>query len=62
MAILQPSVLPYAVPTNYNLAFIYVSSHASILHVILPLIKRFNSIIFSLSYHNHAICIQQLLW
>jgi len=43
-------LLPF--PTNHNLDFIHIYSHASILHVILPLIC-------SLSYHNHA-SIQQL--
>jgi len=49
MAILQSSALPSAVPTNHNLGFIHIYSHASIFHVILPLLEPFNYIIFSLS-------------
>jgi len=44
------SLLHYLLPfSTYNLGFTHMYSHASILHVILPLIKPFNSIIFSLS-------------
>jgi len=53
-------LLPF--PTNNNLGFIHTYSHASILHVIFLLIKPFNYIIISLSYHNQVICIQQLPW
>jgi len=53
-------ILPF--PTNHNLGFIHIYSHISILHVILPLGKPFNWIIFSFNYHNKVICIQQLPW
>jgi len=41
-AFLHPSTLPYVVPTNHNLGFIHICSHASILHISLPLTKPFN--------------------
>jgi len=58
MAILH--LLRYLVPfsTNHKLGFIHIYSHASVLHVTLPLINPFNQIIFSLSYHNQVICLQ----
>ena len=46
-------LLPF--PTNHDLGFIHIYSHASVLNKILPLIKPFNQIIFSLSYHNLSI-------
>jgi len=57
------SLLCYLLPLPLiiTLDFIHIYSHASILHIILPLIKPFNQILFSLSYHNQIICIQQQL-
>ena len=57
---IAPTHWPF--PTNHDLGFIHIYSHASVLHEILPLIEPFNQIFFSLSYHNQIICIQQLPW
>jgi len=49
MSILQPSAIASDI---LHISYLWFYSHASILHVILPLIKPFSSIIFSFSCHN----------
>ena len=55
---LLPHLLPFS--TYHNLDFIHTDSHAFTLHVIFPVIKSFNQLLFSFSYHCQVISIQQL--
>jgi len=48
--------------TYHNIGFIYIDSHAFTLHVIFPVIKSFNQLLFSFSYHCQVISIQQFPW